>query len=127
VKVKTLLCNCKGLADPFKTSDMNTLPFELESELEVSYAAVHPQLCGPGGQELMADVLESAEDDPDTYVLVCACAVDAQKKLFRKVVRRSGFDEDRLLHMDIRGETNEGILERVRVKVESLANPGKRH
>ena len=127
MKIKTLVCNCKGVEETFKTSDMNTLPFELESELDMTYAAVHPYLCGPGGQEMMADVLESAEDDPDTYVLLCACAVDAQKKLFKKTVHKAGFDENHLAYMDIRGETNDGILERVRVKVESLTNPRKHH
>ena len=70
VKVKTLVCNCKGL-EPFRHADMNTLPFEIESELDVEYAALHPQLCAQSGTEALEDVLRAAEDDPDTYVMVC--------------------------------------------------------
>ena len=73
MKVKTLICNCKGL-DPFRYADMNSLAFEIESEFDVSYAVVHPQLCAESGNQILQDVLRAAEDDPDTYVMVCACA-----------------------------------------------------
>jgi len=46
--IKVLLCNCKGLCDPFKAADMNTLPFAVESDLDVQYSVLHPQLCGQG-------------------------------------------------------------------------------
>ena len=90
MKVKTLICNCKGL-DPFRLADMNTLPFEVESELDVSYAVVHPQLCAEGGNQILQDVLSSAENDPDTYVMVCACQEEIQKKLFMKALRHTEF------------------------------------
>ena len=35
MEIKVLLCNCKGLCDSFKDSDMNTLPFAVESDLDV--------------------------------------------------------------------------------------------
>jgi len=57
MKVKVLLCNCKGLCDSFKDTDVNTLPFQVESELDVEYAVVHPQLCGQGGNTVLAEVL----------------------------------------------------------------------
>ena len=56
MKVKTLICNCKGL-DPFRYADMNSLAFEIESEFDVSYAVVHPQLCAEGGNQILEDVL----------------------------------------------------------------------
>jgi len=46
MKIKLLLCNCKGLCPSFQNTDMNTLPFEVESELDIQYAVLHPQLCG---------------------------------------------------------------------------------
>jgi heterodisulfide reductase subunit A-like polyferredoxin len=125
VKVKTLVCNCKGL-ESFRYADMNTLPFDIESDLEVQYAAVLPQLCAQSGLIALADVLHSAEDDPDTYVLTCACAEETQKKLFKKTLRDAQFDEKRFVPVDARNTTNDGILERIRERLAELADPDKR-
>lgn len=122
MKIKTLLCNCKGLSDSFKKMDINTLPFEIESELDVDYTIVHPQLCGQSGNEILEDVLCSAEDDPDTYVIVGACSPKAQMKLFKKVLRSTGFDEEQFIPVDIRETKNQGILERLQQKVQALVN-----
>ena len=127
MKIKTLICNCKGLSPAFKNSDMNTLPFEIESALDVDYAVVHPQLCGAGGNRVMEDVLRSAEDDPDTFVIVGACEVEAQEKLFRKLFRKTGFDRDHFVALDVRDATNEGILARVREKVEEHVQAREKH
>jgi heterodisulfide reductase subunit A-like polyferredoxin len=121
VKVKVLLCNCKGLCPSFKNADMNTLPFELESDMEVEYGVLHPQLCGQGGNAVLLELLRASAGDPETYVVVGACAPDAQYKLFKKVMRQAGFPEERFVPIDIRGTDNEGILKRLRDKVEALA------
>ena len=126
MKVKTLICNCKGL-DPFRLADMNTLPFEVESELDVSYAVVHPQLCAEGGNQILQDVLSSAENDPDTYVMVCACQEEIQKKLFMKALRHAEFDTDRFVPVDIRNTTNDGILDRIRERLTEITAPKPRH
>lgn len=118
MEIKVLLCNCKGVCTSFKEADMNTLPFAVESDLDVKYAIVHPQLCGTGGHEALADALKSAS--PDTFVVVGACAPDAQRKLFRRVVRETGFDDSHLVPIDVRGTTNDGIVERLREAVESI-------
>jgi len=107
---------------------MNTLPFEIESDLDVDYAIVHPQLCGAGGSRVLEDVLRSAEDDPDTLVIVGACEVEAQQKLFQKVFRKTGFDQDQFVAIDIRNTTNDGILDRLRGKIaERVHAKEKRH
>lgn len=124
MKVKTLVCNCKGL-DPFRFADMNTLAFEIESELDVAYAAVHPQLCEQGGNAVLEDVLRSAQDDPDTYVMVCACAEETQKKLFKKALHSTGIHEKHFVAVDARNTTNDGILERIRARLAELADPSK--
>ena len=118
MKIKVLLCNCKGLCPSFRNSDMNTLPFEIESELDVQYAILHPQLCGQGGNEALADALKSA--DEDTYILGGACAPEAQEKLFKKLLRLTGFPAERFIAFDIRGTDNEGILSRLKQKVEEI-------
>jgi heterodisulfide reductase subunit A-like polyferredoxin len=118
VEIKILLCNCKGLCDSFKSVDMGTLPFQVESELDVTYTVLHPQLCGQGGNAALTDVLRSA--GPDAYVMVGACAPEAQARLFRKVLRATGFDERRFIPVDIRGTDNVGVLERLKGAVERV-------
>ena len=120
MKIKMLLCNCKGLCPSFQNTDMNTLPFEVESELDIQYAVLHPQLCGQGGNAVLVDVLREAAAEPDTYVVVGACAPEAQVKLFKKVLRETGFDEKRFVPLDIRKTDNEGILARLKETVESV-------
>ncbi|MDR3676807.1 MAG: hypothetical protein P4N24_15055 [Acidobacteriota bacterium] len=124
MKVKTLICNCKGL-DPFRYADMNSLAFDIESELDVSYATVHPQLCAESGNKVLEDVLRAAEDDPDTYVMTCACAEETQMKLFKKTLRSTDFDSTHFVPLDIRNATNDGILDRIRERLMELTDPNK--
>lgn len=128
MRIKALICNCKGLSPSFKNSDMNTLPFELESDLDVDYAIVHPQLCGMGGTRVMEDALRSAEDDPETLVIVGACEPEAQLQLFQKLFCKTGFDPEHFIAVDIRGATNKEILERLGERLEDRVQPRlKRH
>lgn len=120
MKIKILLCNCKGLCPSFKETDMNTLPFQVESELDVDYAIVHPQLCGQGGNEVVADIMRECASDPDACVVGGACAPEAQFQLFKKVMRKTGFDEKRFVPLDIRGTNNDGVLARLKETVDSL-------
>jgi heterodisulfide reductase subunit A-like polyferredoxin len=118
MEIKVMLCNCKGLCDSFKGSDMNTLPFAIESDLDVKYSVLHPQLCGQGGNAVLGDVFRSS--DPETYVLVGACAPDTQTRLFKRIMRTSGFDERRFIPVDIRGTDNAGIEQRLKEAVEGM-------
>jgi len=102
---------------------MNLLPFQVESELDVKYTVLHPQLCGQGGNAILADVLKGAE--PDTHFVVGACAPEAQMKLFKKVIRNAGFDERYFIPVDIRGTSNDGILECLREAVDKILNGGQ--
>lgn len=118
MEIKVLLCNCKGLCPSFKNSNMNTLPFQLESELEVKYVLLHPMTCGQGGNQALIDTLHSAGDD--TYIISAACAPKAQEKLFAKILRTTGFPAERFIMLDIRGTDNEGILNRLKQTIEGL-------
>ncbi|HYL46812.1 MAG TPA: hypothetical protein VEU52_07280 [Candidatus Limnocylindrales bacterium] len=120
MNIKIVLCNCKGLCQSFKDSDFNTLPFELESGLDLKYAVLHPQLCGQGGNEILGDIFRESAKDPDTYIVIGACAPEAQAKLFQKLLRKTGFDPKRFVPVDIRGTNNEGILAAVGEKVAAL-------
>jgi heterodisulfide reductase subunit A-like polyferredoxin len=118
MEIKVLLCNCKGLCDSFKDSDMNKLPFEVESDLDVKYTVLSPQLCGQGGNAILAEAMKTSK--PDDYLLVGACAPKAQEKLFKKLIRATGFNEKHFVPVDIRGTDNAGILDRLRGSVEGL-------
>lgn len=118
MEIKVLLCNCKGLCDSFKDANMNTLPFAVESDLDVKYALVHPQLCGRGGNAVLEDVFKQA--GPDTYVLVGACAPATQTKLFKRIMRSAGFDEQHLIPVDIRNADNQGVALRLKEAVEAI-------
>lgn len=118
MEIKVLLCNCKGLCASFKNTDMNTLPFEVESELDVSYTLLHPQLCGQGGNAVLMDVMSKA--NTDTYIVSGACAPEAQEKLFRKLMRATGFPPERFVAVDIRGSDNDEVVKRLRSKIEEL-------
>ncbi len=121
MKVKVLICNCKGLCPSFKDADMNTLPFHLESEMDIMYAALHPMTCGQGGNIVLTELLRESAADPETYVVSAACAPKVQDELFKKVLRKAGFDEKRFIPVDIRGTDNEGITQRLKDRVEALA------
>jgi heterodisulfide reductase subunit A-like polyferredoxin len=114
MNIKVLLCNCKGLCPSFKDADMNTLPFEIESELEVQYAVVHPQLCGQGGNAVLRELMRESAADPEATLLVGACAPAAQQKLFKKLLRETQFDAQRFVPADIRSTDNPGIVARLR-------------
>lgn len=120
MKIKILLCNCKGLCQSFKDTDMNTLPFEIETELDVQYTVLHPQFCGQGGNQLLLDILRESASEPDTYIVSGACDPAAQFKLFKKVLRTANFDEKRFIPVDIRRTDNAGIVAILKEAVEML-------
>lgn len=122
MKIKVLLCNCKGLCQSFRDSDFNTLPFLIESEFDVQYTVLHPQLCGQGGNEVLADILRQSAGDPETYIVCGACAPEAQAKLFQKLLRKTGFEPQRFVAVDIRGTNNEGILTRLKETIEAIVH-----
>jgi hypothetical protein len=57
--------------------------------------------------------------------MVCACAEDTQTKLFKKVLREANFDAEHFVPVDVRNATNDGILGRIRERLNQLANPQK--
>jgi hypothetical protein len=53
-------------------------------------------------------------------LLVGACAPKAQEKLFKKLIRGTGFNASHFVPVDIRGTDNKGILDRLREAVEGI-------
>ena len=100
---------------------MNKLPFEVESDLDVKYTVLSPQLCGQGGNAILEEAMKTA--GPDSYLLVGACAPKAQEKLFKKLIRTTGFNEKHFVPVDIRSTDNKGIVDRLREAVEGILKP----
>jgi heterodisulfide reductase subunit A-like polyferredoxin len=114
MKIKVVLCNCNGIKFMPEGLDMNTLPFELENDLDVEYAVVHPQLCGRGGLNMLHELLVNAA--PDDYFVVAGCG-DNQVQFLGHVVDQAKFPDERFVSVNIRCSDNvqarQAILEAV--------------
>jgi heterodisulfide reductase subunit A-like polyferredoxin len=115
MKIKVLICNCNGLKLTPEDLDMNTLPFEVERDVDVQYAIVHPQLCGRGGLELLRDLMRGATGD--SYFVVAGCEPAEQGDLLGHILRENGFPAERFVSVPIRCSNNasarEAILEAI--------------
>ena len=116
MKVKVLICNCNGLKLAPEDLDMNTLPFDVELDVDVQYAIVAPQLCGRGGIALLHDLLRGA--GPDDYFVVAGCGPEDEADLLGHVLREAGFPRERFIGVTIRcassnQQAREAILEAV--------------
>jgi heterodisulfide reductase subunit A-like polyferredoxin len=116
MKIKVLICNCNGLKFAPEDLDMNTLPFDVERDVDIQYAIVHPQLCGKGGLAFLGDLLRGAE--PDSYFLIAGCEPKAQQELLGHALVSSSFPPDRFVGVTIRcassnAEARNAILEAV--------------
>jgi hypothetical protein len=103
MRIKVILCNCNGIKFMPEALDMNTLPFELESDLDVEYAVLHPQLCGRGGLNVLSELLRGA--GKDDYFIVAGCG-DNQKQFLGHVVDEVRFPEERFISVNIRCSNN---------------------
>jgi heterodisulfide reductase subunit A-like polyferredoxin len=114
MKIKVVLCNCNGIKFMPESLDMNTLPFEIESDLDVEYAVVHPQICGRGGLNMLSELLKAA--DEDDYFVVAGCG-DNQRQFLGHVVDEAKFPDERFVSVNIRCTDNvqarQAVLEAV--------------
>jgi len=121
MNIKILICNCDGIKFMPEGLDMNTLPFELENDKDVTYAVVHPQLCGSGGVNVLYDLLKAA--GPEDYFVVAGCGPDNHPHFLGHVVDRVRFPDERFVGVNIRGMDNTqartAILEAVGELLES--------
>jgi hypothetical protein len=123
MNVKTLVCNCKGF-DPFRFADMNARPVEIDVEPAAAFDGVSAQVLAEGGNQILQDVLQSAEDDADTYVMVCACQEETQKKLFLKTLPNGEFDPESVTPSDFLNSAHDGFLSRIHERLNGIAEPG---
>lgn len=118
MNIKVIVCNCNGLKFMPEGLDMNTLPFELEADNDVSYAVVHPQLCGRGGVNMLQDLLKAAS--ADDYFVVAGCGPENQPHFLGHVVDGMKFPDERFVGVNIRGMDNDQARTAVLEAVGSL-------
>jgi hypothetical protein len=104
VNIKVILCNCDDIKFMPEALDMNTLPHELEADSDITWAVVHPQLCGDGGTTLLKDLLNSAS--PDDYFVVAGCGAENQPHFLGHVLDETQFPAERFIGVSIRGANN---------------------
>jgi len=120
MNIKVILCNCDGLKFMPESLDMNTLPHELEADKDVTYAIMHPQLCGAGGVGLLTDLLKSA--GPDDYFVVAGCGPDNQPHFLGHVLDEVGFPAQRFIGVNIRCQDNHDARGAILQAVGTLIN-----
>ena len=113
MKVKTLFRHRKGL-NPLSHADLNSRTGEIGFEADVSYAVLPPP---HSIEQILKDLQRAAEDDADTFVMVCTNLEETQEKLFRKTPAEMGFDSE--LHAP------PGILGRIRERIEGISDREK--
>ncbi len=110
MNIKVILCNCDGVKFMPESLDMNTLPHELEKDSDVTYALMHPQLCGAGGTTMLRDLLKTA--GPDDYFVVAGCG-DNQQLFLGHVLDETGFPQERFVGVNVRCSDNAGARQAV--------------
>ena len=117
MKIKVVVCNCNGLKFEPENLDMNSLPYEIEGDVDIEYAVTHPQLCGRGGTSLLRDLLKASKDDPETYILAAGCDEEPQWAFLGYTVKEAGFPRDRFISVSIRGcnhaSARDAILDKI--------------
>jgi len=118
MKIKILMCNCRGLDAAFNRLDTRTLTSDVSEELAIDYTILHPELCGDGGRAAFAEALH--DWDRDTYIICGACAPEIQLGFVTELARERGIPYDHIVPVDIRSADNEHIVNRLRQSVEAI-------
>ena len=105
MNIKVILCNCDGLKLMPESIDLNTLPFDLESDTNIAYTVTHPQLCGAGGTALLGDLLKIS--GPQDFFVVAGCGPANQVHFLHHVTEGAKFPDDRFVGVNIRGMNND--------------------
>ncbi len=121
MRIKTLIYNCKDRFPFLRRQDMDVLPFQGQSDLDADDAITNQELCRMQ-DEVVEDILRSAEDDSDTVVVVAAREPEVQDTPVKDALRNMDFDRDRFELADPPDATREGMLGRLRERIEKLVH-----
>jgi heterodisulfide reductase subunit A-like polyferredoxin len=109
-----IMCVCTGKCPGFSKMDIWDFINQVRVELPVEYGFIHPQLCEEDGDRFLADFLKSHRK-----LIIGACALNMQKKMFRDAFSNAGLDINKdLMAIDIRDMTTEEAVAKVQEVLE---------
>ncbi len=106
-----LLCVCRGTCPAFQKMNVFEVLNTLRKEQLVDFVALHPQLCADDGDEFLKSFLKN-KDIKDLYI--AGCDPTMQKKMFRNVFEKSGFDVKKHHAVDIRNMNTKQAVEAIK-------------
>lgn len=111
-----IMCVCTGKCPGFEKMDIWDFINQVRVELPVEYGFIHPQLCEEDGDRFLADYLKSKRK-----VVIGACALNMQKKMFRDAFAEAGLDINKdLVALDIRDMTTEEAVAKVQAALDEM-------
>lgn len=111
-----IMCVCTGKCPGFSKMDIWDFINQVRVELPVEYGFIHPQLCEEDGDRFLADYLKAGRK-----VVIGACALNMQKKMFRDAFANAGLDINRdLIALDIRDMTTEEAVAKVQAVLDEM-------
>jgi hypothetical protein len=124
MKVKTLICSS---LDRFRYADINSLVCDDSSTTEeISSVALQFGPDAESESRILEEVRRAAEDDSDTYVMLCAFGEDLQSKLPKSApcgntTSPNTTGSEQLTPAGISAASEEGLLDRIHERLNELA------
>ena len=111
-----IMCVCTGKCPGFAKMDIWDFINQVRVELPVEYGFIHPQLCEEDGDRFLADFLKSKRK-----LVIGACALNMQKKMFKDAFAEAGLDINKdLIALDIRDMTTEEAVAKVQAALDEM-------
>jgi heterodisulfide reductase subunit A-like polyferredoxin len=111
-----IMCVCTGKCPGFAKMDIWDFINQVRIELPVEYGFIHPQLCEEDGDRFLADFLKS-----NRKVVIGACALNMQKKMFKDAFAEAGLDINKdLIALDIRDMTTDEAVAKVQAALDEM-------
>ena len=110
------MCVCTGKCPGFSQMDIWDFINRVRIELPVEYGFIHPQLCEEDGDRFLHDYLKAHRK-----VVIGACALNMQRKMFKDAFAEAGLDVNKdLTAIDVRDMTTDQAIEKVSAALEKL-------
>lgn len=111
-----IMCVCTGKCPGFEKMDIWDFINQVRVELPVEYGFIHPQLCEEDGDRFLADYLKSKRK-----VVIGACALNMQRKMFKDAFAEAGLDINKdLIALDIRDMTTDEAVAKVQAALDEM-------
>ena len=107
-------CMCRGDCPGFEKLNPWSLVNYVRNELDVEYAAIHPQLCVDDGDRFWQDLAK-----PGVKYVVGGCDPKMQRKMYKDAMAAVGADFDtQVVALDLRNMPTEEAMKKVSAVLE---------